>query len=870
MSTSGRAAKLVLWLIGLAAIAVPASALAQGTPDRTLFGPKQYVRTTGATDVYTDSFSVPVSVGAPFSLRIVNGAASGQKRITFGWIKVNGVQVVGPADFGVNVATIERPLNLLPNDTLEVRLASAPGGFLTLSILGTRIPPVPTSLAPNPLTVTAGASGTLSAALSPAPDQAGALSVLSANAGVASVPASVPFAVGQSTVGISVTGVAAGNTSVTASANGGSASAAVTITPAPPTVTGLSPTALLLTQGSNGTLTVSISAAQATNTEVAVSSSHTGIASVPGTVTVPPGQVTAPVSVGALSLGDAQITVSLNGSSASSQVTVTPAPPTPVSLVPALSSVALGGGTTLTLTLSSAQAADTVVPLTVSPPAIVTVPAQVTVPAGGLTGTVTVATLAYGQAGITASLNGTSASAAINVVPPPAVVTALEPPQLAMTLGATSLFTVRINAAQTTNTEIALLSSDPAVLQVPAAVSVAQGATAASFGATALATGDVLITASANNISKSTGVHVAAQAPAIISLLLSPLPLQQGATGTLTVTLNAAQDAATAVAIANTAPAVVEVPASVTIPAGAISAQVPAYALSPGTAQITASVNGSSVAASVAVAAAAPAVATLAPGTLSLPKGTPALLRVTVSRAPNATTAVALVSTNPSVASVPPQVNVPAGGLFAEFPVTANSEGQATITASLNGVSASSMVTIAPAELVALTLSPQKPTNYVGEAVPFTATGTMTDGTSEDFTTRPTWSSSNTSVATIASTGVASALSQGPTTVTASFTFTAVQSGQPVTISSSTDLTVKTPTALVLAAPVTSLRVGESVTVSVGTSDAPPFGGLLVTLSGGGSGAGTYPPAVTIPEYQTSAAFQFTATAAGNYTISAR
>ena len=116
-----------------------------------LLGPTQYVRTAGPPNVYNGSFSVPASAGAPFQLRIVNGAANGQNRISSGWVKVNGVQVVGPADFGQNVALIERDLTLSPGNTLEVQLASAPGGYITLSVLGTRILPVPTSLAPNPL-----------------------------------------------------------------------------------------------------------------------------------------------------------------------------------------------------------------------------------------------------------------------------------------------------------------------------------------------------------------------------------------------------------------------------------------------------------------------------------------------------------------------------------------------------------------------------------------------------------------------------------------------------------------------------------------------------------------------------------------------
>jgi RHS repeat-associated protein len=548
------------------------------------------------------------------------------------------------------------------------------------------------------------------------------------------------------------------------------------------------------------------------------------------------------------------------------QLVITPKV-TVVSLLPALSTVTLGASTNLMLTISSAQTSDTVVPIAASPAGIVVVPEQVTVPAGQTQVPVPVGTLALGQAGITASLNGSSASAGVNVVAPPVALTGLEPATFTMTVGAISTFTVRINAAQIGDTEIALVASNPSVLQVPASVIVPQGMTSATFTATGLEVGDSTITASANGTSKVSSVHVSPQAAAIVSLLPTPLPLQQGATGQLTVTINVAQEVPTTIALTNSAPEVATAPESVVIAAGAISALVPVTAVSPGSAVITASVNETSAAATVEVTPPPPVVSLLEPAALSLPKGTPGTLRVTVSRAPSAVTPIALTSSDPSIASVPPQVNIPAGALFAEFPVMPNAPGQAIVTASLNGGSASSTITVGPAELATLSVSPQTPTRYAGETVTFSATGTMTDGTSEDFTSRVTWSSSNTSIATIAATGVATAHAAGETTIRAAFTFTAVQTGQSVTIEQSTALTVKAPTPLVLSAPATTLIEGNSVTVTVTTSDPAPAGGVLVNLSGGGTGAGTFPASVTIS--QTSATFLFTAIAPGSYTLTA-
>ena len=838
-------------------------------PDTVIFGPKQYLRDAGSPDTFQDSFSVPSSVAAPFLVRIANGAANGANRISSAWISVNGVQIAGPNDFSQKVALVERTVNLTLNNTLNVRLASSPGAYITITVLGTRIPTVPTSLSPNPLSIYAGASGALTATLAPPSAAAGSLSISSANPGVVSVPAAVPFAAGQTQVAIPVTGIATGSTTVAASLNGSTATATVLVTPAPPLISALRPATVTVTAGATGTLTATISAAQTSDTQIAVASDNVNVASVPAFVTVPAGAVEAPVPVNAIVPGTAQVSASLNGSSATSQVTVIAAPPTVVSLAPPVSTIILGASTTLTLTISSAQSSDTLVSLLVTPAGIVTAPEIVAVPAGQTSVGVTVGTLAYGQAGITASLNGSTASAAINVVPPPVAITALEPSKFTMNAGATSQFTVSINAAQLTNTDVALSVDRPDVLQIPAAVTIAQGQMSAVFTATGLAAGDALITASASGTQKTSAVHVSPQPAAIVSLLPSPLPLQQGATGTLTVTVDVAQEFEAVISITNDASALVQVPATIMLAPGTLSATIPVNAILPGSAQITASVNGTSATATVTVTPPAPVVTALTPATLTLPKGTPGSLRVSVSPAPSAPASVALSSSTPAIASVPPEVNVPAGALSADFPVVANSEGQATITATLNGTAAVSTVTVSAPELVALAISPQQPTAYVGESVAFSAIGTMTDGTTQDFTSRVTWSSSEPSIAQIDAAGVASAIAGGTATITAAYTFAAAATGQSVTISQSTPLTAKIPVNLVLTAPTTTLVAGETVTVTVTSVDPAPFGGLVVNLGAAGTGAATFPPSITIPEGGTSGTFGLTATAAGTLTVTA-
>ncbi len=540
--------------------------------------------------------------------------------------------------------------------------------------------------------------------------------------------------------------------------------------------------------------------------------------------------------------------------------------PKVVSLTPVNATVTLGATTALGLTIAPVQTTDTVVPLETTPAGVASVPASVTVPAGQAKVDVPIGTIAFGQAGVTARLNGSSASALVNVVPQSLQVVSVLPSISKMNVGATRQFTVNINAVQAADEEIALSIDTPGILQLPAAVTVPRGATSAVFTATGLAVGDAVVTAFANGTQQTASVHVSPEAAAIVSLLPSPLSLQQGAIGNLRVTTNVAQEADTVIGLANDAPLVVQVPTSVTVLAGSDSALVGVTALAPGSANVTASVNGSSAVAVVDVSPPPPVVTELAPAALTLAKGTPGTLTVKVSRAPSELTTVSLSSSAPGVASVPQAVNILPGTTSADFPVASNGEGQATIRASLNEGSASATVTITPAELAALALSPQTPTLYIGQTVPVTATGTLTDGSTQDFTTRVFWSSSPSATATVDANGVASALAAGTATITASFAFIPSASTQSVTVTGGTLLTVKQPVALALTGPVAMLT-GDTTTATIVSSDPAPAGGLFVSLDVTGGAA--VPAGVLIPEGATSASFQISAFAPGDVTITA-
>jgi trimeric autotransporter adhesin len=121
---------------------------------------------------------------------------------------------------------------------------------------------------------------------------------------------------------------------------------------------------------------------------------------------------------------------------------------------------------------------------------------------------------------------------------------------------------------------------------------------------------------------------------------------------------------------------------------------------------------------------------------------------------------------------------------------SSSTAGSITITATYGGITGSTTVTITPATLISIAITPAQTDAPRGTSRQFTATGTFSDNTTQDVTASVTWSSSSMSVATISnaagSKGLATAAATGATTITA-------LSG---TVSGTTTLTV-TPATLV-------------------------------------------------------------------------
>jgi len=192
----------------------------------------------------------------------------------------------------------------------------------------------------------------------------------------------------------------------------------------PPALLGISPSATYVSATGSTILTVNLTHAGASPTSVSLSYSNGNITG-PGSVVIPSGVTSAPITVsGAGSAGDStQVTASYDGDSFSSTVTLyDDATPRVVdSLTPATLSMGTGQSATLSVRLNlPAASGGQLVDIATS--GDIAAPASVTVPAGAISAEVqVVAGTSVGAASISASVgSGSGASAAISISAPPA------------------------------------------------------------------------------------------------------------------------------------------------------------------------------------------------------------------------------------------------------------------------------------------------------------------------------------------------------------------------------------------------------------------------------------------------------------------
>ena len=115
--------------------------------------------------------------------------------------------------------------------------------------------------------------------------------------------------------------------------------------------------------------------------------------------------------------------------------------------------------------------------------------------------------------------------------------------------------------------------------------------------------------------------------------------------------------------------------------------------------------------------------------------------------------------------------------------VTGMGEGVAQVSATYQGVTGSTSVTVGQPALLSMTVGPNQSSLPVGESEQLTATGNFSDGTVQNLTQSATWSSSAPSVATITAGGQATGVTAGTSSISATMS----------SITGSTTLTVAAP-----------------------------------------------------------------------------
>ena len=280
-----------------------------------------------------------------------------------------------------------------------------------------------------------------------------------------------------------------------------------------------------------------------------------------------------------------------------------------------------------------------------------------------------------------------------------------------------------ITAAPAGGVTVALSSKHPSIATVPASVTVPAGATSANFAVSTSSNPNstaVVITAAFDDATRSALLTLTLMpAVTLSSLSLDPTSVTGGTPSTGTVTLNTAAPAGgTAVALSSSNTAVAIVPAIVTVPAGATSANF-TVATSPVTASTSVAISGTYSGVTGGAWLTVIPATTLSSMSLnpsSVPAGSPSTGTVALSAAaPAGGAAIALSSSNTSVATVPGSVTVGPGATSANFTVSTSSSctsSAVTISGTYGGVTRSAGLT---ATLIADTVTIQQADYYASK-----------------------------------------------------------------------------------------------------------------------------------------------------------
>jgi len=374
-----------------------------------------------------------------------------------------------------------------------------------------------------------------------------------------------------------------------------------------------------------------------------------------------------------------------------------------------MSPVTVQGGVSSTGTVSlnmPAPVGGAVVGLTSSNTAAAQVPASVTVAAGETTATFTVTTSPVASdtsVTISALYNGVTRTSTLTVTTPVAALSSVSLRPTSVLGGVSSTGTVTLdNPAPAGGALVTLSSSNAAAAQVPASVTVAAGTTTATFTVTTspvASNTSVTISALYNGVTRTATLTVTTAT--LTSVARNPTSVIGGNPSTGTVTLSGrAPMGGALVTLSSSNTAAAQVPASVTVAAGATTATF-TITTSPVASNASVGISATylSTTRQTTLTVNAPTMASLTLNPTSVKGSTSSTGTVTLNApAPAGGIVVTLSSNRTSVATVPASVTVAAGATTATFPITTRtvtSSTSVTITAT-RGTSRTATLIVTP------------------------------------------------------------------------------------------------------------------------------------------------------------------------------
>ena len=369
---------------------------------------------------------------------------------------------------------------------------------------------------------------------------------------------------------------------------------------------------------------------------------------------------------------------------------------------------------------------------------------------------------ATGLTTITATMGSISDSTVMTITPATLVSLSINPANPSVAPGTAQQFTATGTYSDNTTQDLTAAAAWNSSAGAVATVSNAAGSNGL---ATSAATGLTTITATMGSVSDSTALTITPTTLVFISITpanpsVAPGTAQQF-TATGTYSDNTTQDLTAAVAWTSSAGDV----ATVSNAAGSIGLATSAVT---GLTTITATMGSVSDSTALTITPATLVAIAVTPANPSIAVGTIRQFTATGIYSDNTTQDLTAAGTWSSSTSAVAAISNAAGssGL-----ATSVSAGLTTIAAASGSVSGATTLTVTPATLVSISITPDNPSIALGTAQQFTATGIYSDNTTQNLTAAVTWNSSDSGVASVsnaaASRGLAASSATGSTTITA-------------------------------------------------------------------------------------------------------